>query len=126
MDKLIAQDFDGCLAILEEQKKINGEPADVSKRRPEHHQGVSQPRYSSESCAAERVTVWPQDATNDPQYLCDDLNVYVPSGVHPIPPGAWPGEGGDTAAAFLRAKARHCKENPPGPDFAGVTPKFGN
>jgi hypothetical protein len=105
MDKLIAQDFDGCLAILEEQKKINGEPADVSKRRPEHHQG---------------------DATNDPQYLCDDLNVYVPSGVHPIPPGAWPGEGGDTAAAFLRAKARHCKENPPGPDFAGVTPKFGN
>ena len=46
--------------------------------------------------------------------------------VAPIPPGAWPGEGGDTAAAFLRAKARHCKENPPGPDFAGVTPKFGN
>ena len=47
MDKLIAQDFDGCLAILEEQKKINGEPADVSKRRPEHHQGVSRSRYSS-------------------------------------------------------------------------------
>lgn len=56
------------------------------------------------------------------------MTVRVSVGVHPVPPGEWPGIEGDKAAAFLRAKARHCKENPIDEqrwaEAPGVTPDF--
>ena len=116
MEKMIARDFDGALAILESQKAVNGEPADVDNTRSKtRHQGVM------DSAGA---------FTADPEYLADDLNVYIPSGVHPVSPGTWPGPDGDCAAAFLRGKIRHLKDNPISDvDWAaapGVTPGFGH
>lgn len=117
MEKFIQQDFDGCLAILEQQKVTNGEPADVANtRKKQRHQGTMDPATG--------------EFSSDPMYLADDLNVYVPSGAHPVPPGTWPGPEGDEAAAFLRAKVRYCKENPIEADkwaaAPGVTPDFGH
>ena len=79
-----------CLSVQD----MNGEPADVANsRREEHHRGAA-------------------DGSTAPHYLADDLNVYVPSGVHPTPPGTWPGPDGDVAAAGLRRRARELKTKP--------------
>jgi len=116
MEKLIAKDFDGCLEVLKQQQQTNGEPADVdTTRSKQRHQGTMDSSG---------------EFTTEPMYLADDLNVYVPSGVHPVPPGTWPGPEGDMAGAFLRAKARYCKEHPIAEDqwaqAPGVTPDFGH
>jgi hypothetical protein len=85
MDAYLTGKYTQCLAILDEMQKTNGEPAPLEKRNKEWHQG---------------------SATVTPHYLADDLKVYQPSGVHPTPPGTWPGPNGDVAAATLRFKAR--------------------
>merc|ERR1711865_67265 len=104
MDAYLERNFDGCLKILQEMKELNGEPANVDQtRKKERHQGA-------------------KDGSTEPQYLADDLNIYVPSGVHPTPPGTWPGPDGDVAAATLRYKARtlQAKGQDLGSEWAGV------
>ena len=104
MDAYLERNFDGCLQILQEMKELNGEPANVDQtRKQERHQGA-------------------KDGSTEPQYLADDLNIYVPSGVHPTPPGTWPGPDGDVAAATLRYKARtlQAKGQDLGSEWAGV------
>ena len=98
----LARDFAGCLKTLSEMQDINGEPADVdTTRKEEWHRGA-------------------KDGSTEPQYLANDLNIYVPSGVHPTPPGTWPGPDGDVAAATLRYKAREMQAHDPGADWNGT------
>eukprot|EP01048_Picozoa_sp_COSAG05_P001190 COSAG05_NODE_39_length_27555_cov_750.282925_5_plen_914_part_00 len=104
MDAYLERNFDGCLKILQEMQELNGEPANVDEtRKKERHQGA-------------------KDGSTEPQYLADDLKIYVPSGVHPTPPGTWPGPDGDVAAATLRYKARtlQAKGQDLGSEWAGV------
>ena len=103
MDAYLERDFDGCLEILQEMQDLNGEPAKVDQTRKEDwHRGA-------------------KDGSTEPKYLADDLNIYVPSGVHPTPPGTWPGPDGDVAAATLRYKARTLKaKGDPGAAWLGV------